>query len=128
MRAAVLLLAAIAAATGQSYSTERQFEFPVAGVQAPAAIKKVDPVYTQQARKAGIEGIVVLYLEVGADGRAHRVRVVKGLGYGLDGKAIDSVHQWRFKPGTKNGAPVVTPATIEVKFRLADALERPVRV
>ncbi len=105
-----------------------QLEFPVAGVQAPALIKKVDPEYTQQAKKARIEGTVLLYVKVGTDGRAHRIQVLKGLGYGLDAKAIAAMHRWRFRPGRKNGVPVVTPATIEVKFRLVDAPELPLRV
>jgi TonB family protein len=128
MRAAALLLAAVAAAAAQSYRAAPQFEFPVAGMQAPAAIRKADPEYTPEARKAGVEGTVLLYVEVGTDGRARRIRVLRGLGYGLDVKAIDAMRQWRFLPGTKNGAPVVTPATIEVKFRLVLAPETLVRV
>jgi protein TonB len=37
---------------------------------------------------------------------------------GLDEKAIDAVSQWKFKPGTKDGAPVTVIANIEVNFRL----------
>jgi TonB family protein len=128
MRTAALLLLAAVAATAQSYSGGRQFQFPVAGVQAPAVVTQADPEYTPAAKKAGVEGTMLLYVEVGADGRAHSIRVLKGLGYGLDAKAINAMRDWRFLPGTKNGAPVMTPAAIEVKFRLADAPETPVRV
>jgi TonB family protein len=128
MRTVALLLLAIAAATAQSYSDGRQFKFPVAGIETPAVIAKADPEYTPAAKKAAVEGTVFLYVEVGTDGRAHRIRVLKGLGYGLDAKAIDAMRHWRFLPGTKNGAPVVTPATVEVKFRLVNAPEAPVRV
>lgn len=131
MRAALLLVAAAtttATAAAQSYSAGPQFEYPVAGAQAPAIIWKTAPEYTAQAKQAGIEGTVVLYVEVGTNGRAQRVRVLKGLGYGLDVKAIDALHQWRFRPGTKDGVPVATPATIEVRFRLADASDPPVRI
>jgi TonB family protein len=128
MRAPALLLVAVAAATAQSYSAGPQFEFPTAGVQAPAVIRKTEPEYTQEAKRAGIEGAILLYVEVGTDGRAHRIRVLKGLGYGLDAKAIDAIREWRFLPGTKNGVPIVSPATIEVKFSLVNAPETPVRV
>lgn len=127
MRAVAWLFVAIAAASGQSYSPERQFEYPVAGSQAPAILRKAEPEYTQDAKKAGIEGTAMVAVEVGLDGRAHRIRVVRGLGYGLDAKAMDAVRQFRFRPGTKNGVPVVVPATIEVKFRLSGAVA-PVKV
>jgi protein TonB len=128
MKTVALLLMAVAAATAQSYSSEPQFEFRVAGAQAPTVITKFNPQYTEQAQKAGIEGTVLLYVEIGTDGRARRVRVIKGLGFGLDAKAMDSVRQWRFRPGTKDGVPISAPATIEVNFKLADAPSSPVRV
>ena len=96
--------------------------------QPPAATRKPDPEYTQEARKAGVEGTALLYVEVGTDGRAHRIRVLKGLGYGLDRKAIDAMRRWRFLPGTKNGVPVATPATVGLEFRLGEALKKPIRV
>ena len=127
MKAVALLLMAVAAATAQSYYSEPQFEFRVAGAQAPTVIKKSNPEYTKQAQKAGINGTVLLYVEIGTDGRAHRIRVIKGLGFGLDVKAMDCVRQWRFRPGTKDGVPISTPATIELNFELADASSPPVR-
>jgi TonB family protein len=83
----------------------------------PVLISKVQPELTPEARKAGIEGAVSVYAEIGTDGRVHHARVVKGLGYGLDDKAMEAVAQWRFTPGRKNGVPVTIPATIEVWFR-----------
>jgi TonB family protein len=121
MKAAALLLIAVTAATAQSYSSEPQFEFREAGVQPPSVIKKSNPEYTQQAQRAGIEGTVLLYVEIGTDGRAHHIRVTKGVGFGLDENAMESVRQWRFRPGTKDGIRVPTPATIEVNFKLAGA-------
>jgi periplasmic protein TonB len=82
-----------------------------------SVIKKVEPELTPQAQKAGMEGKVVLHVEIGVDGRVYRARVVEELGYGLDAKAMDAVAQWRFSPGTKNGVAVVTPVTIQVWFR-----------
>jgi protein TonB len=71
-------------------------------------------------RKANVEGKVVLTIEVGADGRAHRVRVSKALGSGLDEQAVMAVRQWRFRPAIKDGMPVTVPATIEIPFRFGD--------
>jgi len=83
----------------------------------PALIRMAEPELTPQAQKAGIEGRVSVYVEIGTDGRVHRARVVEGLGYGLDAKAMEAVAQWRFNPGRKNGGPVIVPATLQVYFR-----------
>jgi len=88
------------------------------GVTAPAVLFKVDPEYSEEARKAKYSGTVVLYIEVDQNGNARNLRVVKGIGLGLDEKAIEAVHKWRFKPGLKDGKPVVVAAHIEVNFRL----------
>ena len=88
------------------------------GVTAPAVLYKVDPEYSEEARKAKYSGTVVLYIEVDQNGNARNLRVVKGIGLGLDEKAIEAVHKWRFKPGLKDGKPVVVAAHIEVNFRL----------
>jgi protein TonB len=84
----------------------------------PALIKNVQPEYTPEALKAGIEGTVMVGGEIGVDGRAYRPRVVRGLGYGLDAKALDALAQWRFIPAKRNGVPVACPATTEINFRL----------
>jgi protein TonB len=88
------------------------------GVTAPAVLFKVDPEYSEEARKAKYSGTVVLYIEVDQNGHARNLRVVKGIGLGLDEKAIEAVNKWRFKPGLKDGKPVVVAAHIEVNFRL----------
>jgi TonB family protein len=83
----------------------------------PALITKVEPELTPEARKAGIEGTVSVYAEIGTDGRVYGARVVEGLGYGLDAKAMEAVAQWRFNPARKNGVPVIIAATLQVYFR-----------
>lgn len=88
------------------------------GVTAPSLIYKVEPEYSEEARKAKYQGTVVLYVEVGPDGRARNIRIVRSLGLGLDERAIEAVTKWRFRPGYKNGTPVTVAATIEVNFRL----------
>jgi len=88
------------------------------GVSAPQVLYKVDPEYSEEARKAKYSGTVVLQLIVDASGRARDIKVVRSLGLGLDEKAIEAVNKWKFRPGVKNGQPVAVQATIEVNFRL----------
>jgi TonB family protein len=88
------------------------------GVTAPALLSKVEPEYSEEARKAKYQGTVMLYVEIDANGRAQNMRVLHSLGLGLDEKAMDAVRKWRFKPGTKDGRPVTVIATVEVNFRL----------
>jgi len=71
-----------------------------------------------EARKAKYSGVVILSIEVDQTGRARHLQVSKGIGLGLDERALEAVKQWRFKPGLKNGKPVIVRAQIEVNFRL----------
>ena len=88
------------------------------GVTAPALLYKVEPEYSEEARKAKYQGTVLLYIEVDPSGHATNIRVARSLGLGLDEKAIEAVRKWKFKPGYKDGKPVTVAATIEVNFRL----------
>jgi TonB family protein len=88
------------------------------GVSAPALLSKVEPEYSEEARKAKYQGTVLLYVEVDATGRAQNIRVLHSLGLGLDEKAMEAVKKWRFRPGMKDGKPVTVVATVEVNFRL----------
>lgn len=88
------------------------------GVSAPAVIFKVDPEYSEEARKAKYSGTVLLSVIVDSEGHARDVHVVKSLGMGLDEKAVEAVLKWRFKPGMKGGVAVNVRAQIEVNFRL----------
>ncbi|HKX00136.1 MAG TPA: energy transducer TonB [Bryobacteraceae bacterium] len=85
---------------------------------APVVLYKIDPEFSEEARKAKYQGIVVLTIEIGTDGLAHSFHILRGLGMGLDEKAIEAVSQWKFRPALRNGRPVSAPATIEVNFRL----------
>jgi uncharacterized protein len=89
------------------------------GVSQPAVIYKVDPEYSEKARKAHYSGTVMLAVIVDSGGRARDIHVVKSLGMGLDEKAMEAVAKWKFKPGMKDGQPVNVRATIEVNFRFA---------
>jgi protein TonB len=89
------------------------------GVKAPVAIFQPLPLYTEDARKARVEGIVLLQAIIRKDGSVDSFRVIRGLGYGLDESAINTIAtKWRFKPGTLSGQPVDVQANIEVSFRL----------
>jgi periplasmic protein TonB len=88
------------------------------GVSQPSVLVKVDPEYSEEARKAKYSGTVLLAVIVDAEGHARDIHVVKSLGMGLDEKAIEAVGKWKFKPGMKSGQPVSVRATIEVNFRL----------
>lgn len=88
------------------------------GVSAPSVLSKVEPEYSEEARKAKWQGTVVLSLVVDDQGRPQNLKVLRSLGLGLDQKAIEAVEKWRFKPGMKDGKAVPVMATIEVNFRL----------
>jgi periplasmic protein TonB len=81
-------------------------------------IYRVDPEFSEDARKAKFQGIVVLMIEVGTDGRAHNLRIIQTPGLGLDAKAVEAVVQWRFKPASRGNTPVASTARVEVYFHL----------
>jgi len=88
------------------------------GVTIPQAIYSPEPSFSDEARKAKMQGVVMLLLVVGKDGRTYNIRVGQSLGMGLDEKAIEAVSRWRFKPATLNGQPVATQIAVEVDFHL----------
>jgi TonB family protein len=89
-----------------------------AGVVPPTVITRTDPEYAEPARKAGLEGTVVVSLLIDEQGLPQDVAVVKSLGMGLDEKATACVLKWRFKPATKDGKPVKIAAHVDVSFKL----------
>jgi len=87
-------------------------------VSAPVLINKIEPEYSEEARKAKYSGTVLLSIVVDASGMPRDIHVIRPLGLGLDEKAIEAVMKWRFRPGMKGGHPVATQAQVEVNFRL----------
>ena len=87
-------------------------------VSSPVLLSKIEPQYSAEATVAKYQGVVLLKVEIGSDGKTQNIRVIRSLGLGLDQKAIEAVSKWKFKPGTKDGKPVVVAATIEVNFKL----------
>jgi TonB family protein len=88
------------------------------GVTVPQAIFSPEPSFSDEARKAKAQGIVMLVLVVGKDGRTSDIHVRQSLGMGLDEKAIEAVSRWRFRPATLNGQAVATQIAVQVDFRL----------
>jgi protein TonB len=88
------------------------------GVSTPVPIYRVEPEYSEEARKAKFQGTVVLSIIIDERGIPTNFKVVRPLGLGLDEKAIEAVQKWRFKPGYRDGKPVAVLATVEVNFRL----------
>jgi periplasmic protein TonB len=87
-------------------------------VTAPVLVTKIEPEYSEEARKAKYSGTVLLSIVVDASGFPRDIHVIRSLGLGLDEKAIEAVARWRFRPGMKAGHPVATQAEVEVNFRL----------
>ena len=98
----------------------RVAETPAApAVTAVQVIAKPMPLYTDQARKLRIEGDVVLEVEFSASGSLRVVRVVRGLGYGLDEAAVKAAEQIQFKPAISQGRAVDSRANVHIVFRIA---------
>ena len=79
------------------------------------------PLYSDDARAQGVEGIVTVEVRVGADGSVKRLQVVKGLGYGLDENALVAVRDWKFLAARRNGIAVEATIQIDVEFSLRTA-------
>jgi protein TonB len=84
----------------------------------PQLVSKTEPEYSDSARKARHQGSVLLAVTVDAKGNPQDIRVIRGLGLGLDERAMEAVSTWRFRPALLNGKPVAAPITVEVNFRL----------
>jgi protein TonB len=65
-----------------------------------------------------VHGTILLAVTVSASGDVANVKVVKGLGSGLDESAIATVRTWKFKPGADDGTPVQSEVNVEVSFNL----------
>ncbi len=87
-------------------------------LSAPEAITKVDPAYPQDLMHDRVEGVVVLYAVIHADGSVGDVRVLEGFDERLNENARKALAQWRFRPGTKDGLPVDVEAVVRVPFKV----------
>ena len=89
------------------------------GISAPVALNDVEAEFSDEARRAKYQGVVLVGLIVDAQGNPQNIHIVRPLGMGLDEKAIEAIRKYKFKPAMKDGKiPVPVPITIEVNFRL----------
>lgn len=88
------------------------------GVSPPRQIYAPEPEFSEEARKAKYQGVCMLGLIVGTDGRPSNLRVLSSLGMGLDEKAMEAVRNWKFEPAMKDGHPVRVEIAVEVDFHL----------
>ena len=84
----------------------------------PVLVSQILPEYSEDARRARLQGRVILDTIVLEDGSVKVVRVIQGVGFGLDEQAIAAVLQWRFRPGRVNGRPAPMAMNVEVNFNL----------
>ena len=88
-------------------------------VSQPVLLSKVNAKYSDEARKANYQGVVLVSLIVDAQGNPQSLRVVRPLGKGLDANALEAVRHWKFRPAIKDGkTPVPVKITVLVNFRL----------
>jgi len=87
-------------------------------IARPVLLSRVEPVYPEVARRAHQGGTVILQTVIDESGRVIDVKVVKGLGFGLQQAASDAVSRWRFKPATMNGRAVKVFFNLTVQFSL----------
>jgi len=86
----------------------------------PAEIlSKPVPIYTEEARSKRIEGEVLLEVVLEATGKLRVLKIVRGLGHGLDDAAVHAAEQIRFKPALKDGQPSDSTAVLHIIFQLA---------
>ena len=87
-------------------------------VRPPVPIFTPDPEFSEEARKAKFSGNVEVYLWVDEQGNPSHIKVARGVGMGLDEKAVEAVRQYKFKPAMQNGKPVKVDLYIEVNFQI----------
>jgi TonB family protein len=91
---------------------------PGSGIQPPRLLKEVRADYTEDARQRGLSGEVELEIVVRRDGSVGDVRILRGLGGGLNDRAVQAVRQWRFSPAQRQGVPVDVIVEVAVEFKL----------
>jgi periplasmic protein TonB len=91
---------------------------PGSGIAPPRLLREVKADYTEDARRRGLSGEVVMEIVVLRDGSVGEVKILRGLGSGLDQRAVDAVRQWRFAPAERQGVLVDVLVEVAVEFKL----------
>jgi TonB family protein len=100
-------------------AAKTQTTAPAAAVTPVVILSKPDPVYPPQARRLRIEGEVILSVLFGSSGNLRVLKVVQGLGHGMDEAAEEAAERIRFKPAERDGRPVDSTALVHIIFQLA---------
>lgn len=93
--------------------------YPMLLVEPPEVLHEVRPQYSEPARRAGVEGVVILELVIDTEGAVQSIKVLRGLPLGLTKNAIDAAEQWRFKPCVFNERPTSVRFVLTVSFNIA---------
>jgi len=88
------------------------------GTSPPRPTYTTEPEFSEEARHARFQGIVVMKVVVSKTGNIVRIKLERALGKGLDENAMEELKSWRFEPATRNGQPVAVEMNIEVSFNL----------
>jgi TonB family protein len=115
---AILLLPIVYGSLTQAQSQKDAKQDLTHPVTPPKAVYSPDPEYSEQARKAGLQGACLLSLTVQSDGTPTDIQVTKSLGMGLDEKSIEAIRNWRFEPARRDGIAIPGKITIETTFHL----------
>ena len=91
---------------------------PGSGIQPPRLLHEVKAEYTEEARKRGLTGAVALEIVIRRDGSVGDITVKRGLGGGLEQRAIAAVRQWRFSPAIRQGEAVDVIVEVSVEFTM----------
>ncbi len=106
-------------ASAQAEAPKARASEAAPAVQPVVILEKPRPVYTEEARRLKLEGEVLLEVVFGATGQVRVIRIIRGLGHGLDESAVRAAQQIRYKPALSNGRPADFPATVHIEFQLA---------
>lgn len=86
-------------------------------VNEPAVLRRVEPVYTDEAKAAGAAGTVVVEAVIDRSGFVRDATVIKPMGYGLSESAVDAVKQWQFAPTMDGRAPIEVVQEVTLEFK-----------
>lgn len=95
---------------------------PLGDISPPRKISSPNPQYTEEARKARIQGTVIIQSTLECDGHPRNIRILKGLPFGLDSEAIEALSQWRLEPARSGRIPITVFYNLTVNFRLQSVL------
>lgn len=119
LRSVVVALAVAACASSQLVALDQTPRIRVGGgVERPRLVKRVPQVYPSDAKAEGVQGLVILEVVIGTDGKVVSVDVVRRADPRLDAAAAQAVAQWEYTPTLLNGEPVEVVMTVNVTFAL----------